>query len=360
LQDVYAHPLVEAKASVSVGKTPKHTVRARIQQHCLDVTIKDKLEPQIFRKDENRLWSIEPKLIEQEAPDLLNKVKDYRDFQPTKKGTERFIFTTFHQSMGYEDFIEGIKPIIDEETEQIKYEVTNGIFLDIAEKAKEDPHHNYAIFIDEINRGNVSSIFGELITLIEKDKRKNEKNELSCTLTYSKRRFSVPPNLYIIGTMNTADRSVEALDTALRRRFSFVELTTDTSQLPRIEQGDIDLAKMVDTINTRIEYLLDKDHLIGHAYFLDIAKAENPTEALKETFARNILPLLQEYFYGQPYKIGLVLGDQFVEAEKSLRKPNQVFHRSFKPDDVEEKTIYRILDPMTFEDLDPFRNIYEE
>lgn len=178
---------------------------------------------------------------------------------------------------------------------------------------------NYILIIDEINRGNVSQIFGELITLIEPDKRAGMKEALKVTLPYSKEKFSVPPNLYIIGTMNTADRSVEALDTALRRRFTFKEFPPLTEILD--DQGndlmakvlcDYSMKQILTTINNRIRILLDRDHQIGHSYFLDIDDAEE----LMEVFNQKILPLLQEYFYGDYAKIGLVLGKGFVEKEE--------------------------------------------
>jgi len=176
----------------------------------------------------------------------------------------------------------------------------------------------FVIIIDEINRGNISQIFGELITLMEEDKRLGKPERLSLTLPYSKEtEFGVPPNLFIIGTMNTADRSIEALDTALRRRFSFEEtppvpeLIAEKGNLaPDGMIGDIDVAKMLHTINERIEKLIDKDHRIGHSYFMQIEKSRN---GLKQVFCDKIIPLLEEYFFGDFGKIGLVLGSSFVE-----------------------------------------------
>jgi 5-methylcytosine-specific restriction protein B len=175
----------------------------------------------------------------------------------------------------------------------------------------------YVLIIDEINRGNVSQIFGELITLIEEDKRLGREEALEVQLPYSKERFGVPPNLYIIGTMNTADRSVEALDTALRRRFSFVEMAPQPELIKTEGQlketagilEGIDLAGLLQTINKRIEKLVDKDHMIGHSYFLPVKNMQD----LKLAFQNKILPLLQEYFFGDHGKIGLVLGDAFFE-----------------------------------------------
>tara|TARA_R110000822_G_scaffold28985_3_gene85756 strand:+ start:8286 stop:10916 length:2631 start_codon:yes stop_codon:yes gene_type:complete len=175
----------------------------------------------------------------------------------------------------------------------------------------------YVLIIDEINRGNVSQIFGELITLIEADKRLGNPEAIQVQLPYSKDWFGVPPNVHIIGTMNTADRSVEALDTALRRRFSFTEMPPKPkliSKEGKAENGivnGIDLSALLETINKRIEKLLDKDHMIGHSYFLSV----EGFKGLKSAFQNKIVPLLQEYFFGDYGKIGLVIGSKFFDIE---------------------------------------------
>jgi len=189
-------------------------------------------------------------------------------------------------------------------------------FIQITQESNENSNGlsplPFVLIIDEINRGNVSQIFGELITLIEPDKRLGKEEELEVTLPYSKEKFSVPSNLYIIGTMNTADRSVEALDTALRRRFSFEEMAPDYSLLEGSTSEGIDLAELLKTINNRIEGLLDKDHVIGHSYFLRVSKGE---KTLQDVFFDEIIPLLQEYFYGNFGRIALVIGRGFVTSK---------------------------------------------
>ena len=191
------------------------------------------------------------------APELYDLKDSGTNYNPDPdKIIKHYDFVTFHQSFAYEDFIEGIKPILPqddaEDTKDLGYTIEDGVFKSLCIKAKNDPEHRYAIFIDEINRGNVSAIFGELITLIEIDKRQGAKNELSIKLPYSKKEFSVPSNLDIYGTMNTADRSVEALDTALRRRFEFKEMMPDYSVIQEETVGAVKLSEVLEKINQRI------------------------------------------------------------------------------------------------------------
>jgi 5-methylcytosine-specific restriction protein B len=277
--------------------------------------------------------------------------------------------------------------------------INKDIFI---KKGANATNKNYVLIIDEINRGNVSQIFGELITLIEADKRQGKPEALEVTLPYSKEQFSVPPNLYIIGTMNTADRSVEALDTALRRRFSFTEmppradLLTPTLMLQRLwkkyehlewtdeewkknednflslldgeilsrskyekleedntleEQVEefklaiqfrgIAMMDLLTTINKRIEVLLDRDHQIGHSYFFNVTSWKE----LEETFYRNIIPLLQEYFFGDYAKIGAVLGQGFIRNKANTGEEN-IFadFDDFEAGDFMDKPVYEIVD----------------
>ncbi len=176
-------------------------------------------------------------------------------------------------------------------------------------------HKNYVLIIDEINRGNISKIFGELITLIEDSKRAGNEEQVEIILPYSGEPFSVPNNLYIIGTMNTADRSIALMDTALRRRFHFEEMMPDTKLLDFEVEG-INIKSMVDTINQRIEYLYDRDHMIGHAYFIDLEKSPVLVK-LENIFRNKVIPLLQEYFYDDWEKIQMILGDHYDQIENN-------------------------------------------
>lgn len=203
----------------------------------------------------------------------------------------QIIFTTFHQSYGYEDFIQGIRP--DSEAGTVCFKKVNGIFKKIADNALKDPDNNYVMIIDEINRGNISKVFGELITLIEEDKRCGEVNQLTVTLPLGD-SFTVPNNLYIIGTMNSADKSISLIDTALRRRFSFIEMAPDVSVVQDPVMGNV----LTEMNNYLKKELRSNDLLIGHAFF--VGKEESD---LGNIMNRSIVPLLYEYFYDDETKV---------------------------------------------------------
>ncbi len=412
--------------------------------------------------------------------DRINRKKIFDEY--VKNG--QIVFTTFHQSYGYEEFVEGIKPIIDndENSQEVKYDVKDGIFKELCDKSlknyilsmqneneidldklifefanyinqdflnkgnefplenkvsikkillnfkdeyrsfslggsikspqsltidiikrdylnfknkkilsfkdikpkydsQSDYHGNaiyyfmfynklkefeniqnekfkikkeilksYIIIIDEINRGNVSKIFGELITLIEPSKRIGEKEELKVTLPYSGKEFGVPKNVYIIGTMNTADRSITSLDTALRRRFEFIEMMPDVSKLS-IDCEGINLQELLKAINTRIEYLLDREKTIGHAFFISV---EN-LESLKKVFKNRIIPLLQEYFYNDYALIDAVLNKNGM-LEISVE--NKDYLKNMTEFIESDKIVYKFSDSNNWS-KDTFIKIYK-
>ena len=179
----------------------------------------------------------------------------------------------------------------------------------------EDERPNYVFIIDEINRGNISKIFGELITLIEPSKRLGQSEGMTAKLPYSQKLFGVPDNVYLLGTMNTADRSIATLDTALRRRFRFKEMQPDPSTLEDVTIGELNISTMLSRMNRKIAILYDREHTIGHAYFMPL-RVDPSVENLANIFADNIIPLLQEYFYEDYEKIRLVLGDNQKDNEE--------------------------------------------
>jgi len=362
------HPWIIQKAKLSNSNTVRPTLWGQLQSHtvptCEFVNVKAKQQPFIFNKTEDSYWEIVEEELKEHSPEIYDTVKSLENFKPdSSKEIKRYVFTTFHQSFNYEDFIEGIKPVLTdtEGNSDVAYQIEDGIFKALCKRAESDPENRYAIFIDEINRGNVSNIFGELITLIEHDKRKGAEHAMSATLPYSKQAFSVPSNVDIYGTMNTADRSVEALDSALRRRFSFTEMLPQPELIKTVgplasSQGKlngIDLSLLLTTINKRIEKLLDKDHQIGHSYFLHVANLDQ----LKKAFQASIIPLLQEYFFGDYGKIGLVLGQGFFAVQEATEDEN--FFAAFNDyelDGILDKKVYHLIDVTQLDDA-PFTEL---
>lgn len=332
---LFDHPFIQAIAAMKAGnKNVRNTLWGTLQHHTVKesttVNIAQRLAPAVFDKTSDSVWQFAGDWQETGA-DLIGTVKSYQAGPKPTGAVQRYSFVTFHQSYGYEEFVEGLRPVLDGGTEasEIQYEIRSGVFKDLCRRARLDPEQRFAMVIDEINRGNISKIFGELITLIEPDKREGAENSVSVTLPYSGESFSVPPNVDIIGTMNTADRSLALLDTALRRRFEFVPVMPDArdeSGAPlyelRVTLGEqiIDIPRMLSAINQRVEALYDRDHCIGHAYFTPLAKVPDGDErlvALQQVFSTRILPLLEEYFFEDWQKIRLVLADnQKIEVAR--------------------------------------------
>lgn len=376
VQQIFEHPLMQAKIANSNNKRPKNSIWYHLQKHtdlrCPNVRF-DKTkrsEPLYFWKDEQGKWAIDYRMATQMMPDFNDILHSFQNYEPVRVEEKRYEFVTFHQSYSYEEFVEGLKPVLNEDSESndLRYQIEDGIFKRLAKKAAQNPLENFALFIDEINRGNISKIFGELITLIEPDKRAGEAQELSVTLPYSKEVFSIPKNLYLIGTMNTADRSIALLDTALRRRFEFIEMRpqANLAELDREVEG-VHLGRLLQTLNDRVEHLYDREHCIGHAYFIEVASYKD----LCRLFRNKIIPLLQEYFYGDWEKVSLVLGDNprwGKEAkDRLIQKQSSLTGKKLFGENVhfgEEKVTYRLrtdLQEEQYLSIDPrvFRTIYE-
>lgn len=323
--DLVEHPFITSKAAhqgraSKVNATIWHYLQAHSDPDAEHVNLDPSRyrTPVWFEKDANSIWSLLPNWLET-GTYIVEWVESVHRAEAPEEKSQRYEFVTFHQSYSYEEFVEGIRPVLVDDVESnqgIAYELHRGVFRRICAEADRDPEHRYALFIDEINRGNISKIFGELITLIEPDKRAGKKSAIELRLPYSNELFSVPPNLDIIGTMNTADRSLAYIDTALRRRFVFKELLPrpDLLRDQKILNSDIDLTALLTTMNARIEALFDREHTIGHAYFTNLEPTAS-IDRLADVFEQKIIPLLTEYFFDDWSKVRAVLADDQIKDE---------------------------------------------
>jgi len=221
----------------------------------------------------------------------------------------RLTRVTFHPSYTYEDFVEGYRPHATA-SGALELTLTDGVFKEVCASAAADPTQRYIVLIDEINRGNIPKIFGELITLVEKDKR-----GLGVRLPQSGDEFAVPPNLEIIATMNTADRSIHLLDTALRRRFAFVELLPDAQVLAGATVGPLALDVFLENLNDEVRKRVGREKQVGHAYFFDGDDIVETPEAFAAVFRHELLPLLQEYLYEDYKELAALLGPELIDEQ---------------------------------------------
>lgn len=361
VKEIEATEVVQKFAATKKSKTPYGTISTAILEHLTaeSTTIANRKGTDLFTKKNNK-WQLTEQGRNEAEEVMLPKVAgnsiDYF-----------YDFITFHQSFGYEDFIEGIRAVVNEK--EVSYEVQEGVFLRFCRKAMKDIENgndnNFLFVIDEINRGNISKIFGELITLIEGNKRisyvDGRWSGMQATLPYSGESFVVPDNVYILGTMNTADRSIATIDTALRRRFDFVEMMPD-SEVVRREVGeegmigDVDVAGIMEVMNQRIQFLYDREHTLGHALFLEVESLEE----LKHRFENKIIPLLQEYFFDDYQKIKAVLNDvEGIYIQQRQENLNDLFDPQLIVDWYDESTeVFELNHDVSIGDFEQFiRNV---
>ncbi len=259
------------------------------------------------------------------------------------------VFVTFHPSYAYEDFLGGLRPIATEDGRGIVVKFVKGPFLQLCEKAHQNPGVPHVLFIDEINRANVAKVFGELITLIEPSKRVvpgSPPNDTGSWVTVPglDAQLGVPHNLNIVATMNTADRSIAMMDIAMRRRFRWQECEPDPALIQPQSVGNVDLSRLLQTLNDRLEYLLDRDHRIGHALFIGI----NTLPDLFEVLSERIIPLLQEYFFDDLERVRLALtGSSGESAFFKSRKlvPATLFASATRAVGTEPRSTFSVSDP---------------
>lgn len=353
---------IQAKiATLSLGKSIN--VNSVLEEHNMDVSMLGvkRTPPCVFFECDGGCWYVNRIRIQQSMPDFFER------YLGDSSVDRRYAFVTFHQSFSYEDFIEGIRPEYVAATNSIDYSPKPGVFKTICAEAGSHPEKEYAVFIDEINRGNISEIFGELISLIELDKRQGMANELSATLPYSKEPFVVPSNINIFGTMNSADRSVGAIDIALRRRFKFIPMVPDSDVIARElrmngidpENVDgIDVIRLFDTMNSRIELLLDRNHMLGQALFMSVRTGDDVVTVMRD----RVVPLLEEYFFNDLQKVQMVFND--LDETGELRANPIYMHSTLSVDGffdyvgdylIDDKKHYSVNPEM---DEDSIKHIY--
>lgn len=324
-RELLAQPVIKTRYSLNPVNHPSNTLWSYLQAHTAleskTVRTAQRFGPFLFDKDSNSKWYLTDEgrtYVENALAESLASLQA----PGTSATPEQFIErTTFHQSYSYEDFVEGLRPVISkDETGQIRYDIVPGIFRKIAARAAADPKNRYVLIIDEINRANIAKVLGELITMLEDDKRAGQSSAFSATLPYSGDRFTVPPNLYIVGTMNTADRSIALLDVALRRRFAFIEVSPRPELLDDCnvvsQEGSVNLGNLLQKINAVIHRRLDRNYRIGHSYFMPITRKPDSEQLAELEFVWNyqVIPLIEEYFYSQPDALREIFPDLIADS----------------------------------------------
>ena len=319
--------LIQARLKQNPVKAPNSQMWGYLQSHTSPesktVNMAIRNEPYLFDKTGSAEWFLTTTGKRYVSEALNDRINAIRQGPPATNLPQDFIrWVTFHQSYAYEDFVEGLRPITGQgDNSVLTFEMKPGVFRSLCARAKDDPNNKYVLVIDEINRGNIAKIFGELMTLIEYDKR----GVLTIELPYSKEDFSVPANLMIIGTMNTADRSIALLDVALRRRFAFLEILPEPKLLDQVnitlaEEDVLNIGVLLRNLNQRIVELRGDDYQVGHSYFLPLKAKVNDADklaCLDDIWNYQILPLLKEYFYSQGDILHRVLPSFFEQEDIS-------------------------------------------
>lgn len=349
------HEFYIAKASLNARDNHlRNTAWAVLQTHSptdsKTVVSKNRASQAYFDKDHSGAWYLLPDsltLLEdlsQQLAEFQQAQRDCHKSQDQHFSQQRFSMVSFHQAYGYEEFVEGIRPVMttshshkdshiqaNNMPAQMSYAIQEGAFLKLCQRAANDPEQRYAVLIDEINRANVSRVFGELLSLIEPDKRAGMQNAMTVNLAYSGRPFSLPANVDIYATMNTQDHSLAPLDMALRRRFRFVDCPTQPELLPIISLGTeaqtddavetIDLSKLLMGLNTRITQMLGSEAQLGHAFLWSVSTLEQLQVALSE----QIIPQLAQAAGGQVAVLQYIFKDepqplsaQFIQDHQAL------------------------------------------
>ncbi|MBP2279390.1 5-methylcytosine-specific restriction protein B [Psychrobacter sp. PL19] len=339
--EIVAHEFFIAKAAQnSRDKNLSNTAWSVLQIHSSvtsqTVTYKNRASQAYFDKDESGAWYLLPEsmalltTLSQQLTEFKQAQRDNITKHNQGLSKQRFSMVSFHQAYGYEEFVEGIRPVIGINRQaQISYDIQDGAFLALCQRAARDPEQRYAILIDEINRANVSRVFGELLSLIEADKRSGLPNAMQVNLAYSGRPFSVPANVDIYATMNTQDHSLAPLDMALRRRFRFIDCPPQPELLPSInvyensaeqKSAAIDLAKLLSGLNQRIMQTLGQEAQLGHAFLFSVQNLSQ----LQSVLVEQVIPQLAQAAGGQIAILQYLFKDEQQPYSAQFIQDNQV------------------------------------